>query len=114
MFSPDINICDLCFFNSLQHRSFQLRSKSHSEMELMNTVQEAWTEYDWQALERAWGLQFAVYRAILDAKGTNTYEKPHSQDRARQEAGAGTIDPYVSMDTYLNGTIARDELDNNL
>jgi hypothetical protein len=105
-----MNICDLCFFNSLQHRSFELRSKSHTEMELMGTVQEAWAEYDWQTLERAWGLQFAVYRAILDAKGTNTYVKPHSEVRVRQLAGAGTIDPYVSMDTYLTGNIARDEL----
>jgi hypothetical protein len=77
----------------------------------MATVQEAWAEYDWQTPERAWGLQFAVYRAILDAKGTTTHVKLRSDVRARQLAGAGTIDPYVSMDTYLiTGNIARDEL----
>jgi hypothetical protein len=110
--SPDMNICDLCFFNSLQHRSFELRSNASSEMELMQAVQQAWTEYQWETLERAWGLQFAVYRSILDARGGNQYEKPHTNVRARQLAGAGTIDPYVTMPSYLTGMEARDALDN--
>lgn len=110
--SPDLNICDLCFFNSLQKRSFELRSKSNTEMELMNTVQQAWAEYDWETLERAWGLLFAVYRAVLDAKGTNQYVKPHSGVRVRQHDGAGTLDPYVSQDTWLTAQEALDALNN--
>lgn len=108
--SPDLNLCDLCFFNSLQKRSFELRSKSTTEMQLMATVQEAWDQYDWQTLERSWGHLFAVYRAVLDAGGTNQYTKPHSGVRERQHDGAGTIDPYVSMDTYLSAMEARDAL----
>ena len=108
--SPDTNLCDLLFFNSLQKRSFELRSKSNSPQELMDTVQQAWEEYHWKTLERGWGHLFATYRAILDAEGTNMYERPHSGVTERQRAGAGTLDPYVSMESYLTGMEARDAL----
>jgi len=73
-------------------------------------VQQAWAEYPWKTLERGWGHLFATYRAILDAEGTNMYERPHSGVTERQRAGAGTLDPYVSMESYLTGMEARDAL----
>jgi hypothetical protein len=108
--SPDLNVCDLCFFNSLQKRSFDLRSKSNTPQQLMDTVRQAWQEYDADTLERCWGHLFAVYREILADKGDNQYIRPHSSVGLRQKHEAGTLDPIVTMDMYLNAVEARDAL----
>lgn len=108
--SPDLNLCDLCFFNSLQKASFQIRSQSHTMQQLQDTVLQAWEEYDSMKLERAWGHLFARYREILRLKGGNSTGHLHTDVGVRQKAGAGTMDPYVDMDTYLNAVEARDLL----
>jgi hypothetical protein len=74
--SPDTNLCDLCFFNSLQSQSFQIRSQCTTEAQLVDTVMEAWHQYSPDKLERAWGHLFACYREILKDEGGNRYENP--------------------------------------
>lgn len=108
--SPDLNLCDLCFFNSLQKASFQIRSQSNTIEQLIATVQQAWAEYDSLKLERAWGHLFARYREILFQKGSNQISNLHTDVGARQKSGAGAMDPYVSMDVYLDAVEARDTL----
>lgn len=108
--SPDTNLCDLCFFNSLQSQSFQIRSQCTTEAELVQTVMQAWDNYSSDKLERAWGHLFACYREILKDKGGNRYEKPHSNVCKRQRADEQTIDELVPIDLVLTGREALDAM----
>jgi hypothetical protein len=109
--SPDLNLCDLCFFNSLQASSFDLRSQSNTEAELIENVMAAWQQYPWTTLERAWGHLYACYREILKAEGDNQYDKPHSGVGQRQTAGLVVVDNFVPMDVYLSAMEAFAEME---
>jgi hypothetical protein len=111
--SPDLNLCDLCFFSSLQSASFSLRSECHTPAQLITNVMQAWDEYPWEALERAWGLLHSVYRSVLDDGGGNMYAMPHSGVKERQRDGGIVCDRVVPLDLKLKGSIALAALNDN-
>jgi hypothetical protein len=83
--SPDLNLCDLSIFASLQARQQQVWTTTVDG--LIKAVGEVWDAYDWQSVERAWFVLFGVYDLILEHKGDNGYKLPHNGVRKRQQAG---------------------------
>ncbi len=63
--SPDLNKCDLCFFNSLQLDSERHRKGGKIE-ELIVSVENAFKEYDSDKLARVHALASAVFREIME------------------------------------------------
>ena len=86
--SPDLNICDLTFFVSLQARSDRLKKDKKGVQGLMDAVEEAFDEYDRDTLERLFGHLYACYNEILKCEGSNQYDQPHAGVRKNQASGA--------------------------
>ena len=87
--SPDTNIMDLGFFNSLKKRIASSYALAESVQELMAAVMGAYENYDRDTLERIWGHQYAVYGMILNHFGENDFSAPHSGVTKNQRAGNG-------------------------
>ena len=85
--SPDVNILDLGFFNSLKKRIASEYASATTEKELMDAVMGAYGTYDRATLECIWGHQYAVYGMILKHFGCNNFKAPHSGVRKNQRAG---------------------------
>lgn len=80
--SPDLNLCDLSFFSSLQKR--QQKHWTSNIDDLLNVVATEWNDYEWKSLERQWWTLFAVYDEVLRRCGDNDFVTPHSNARALQ------------------------------
>lgn len=80
--SPDLNLCDLSIFASLQARQRQHWTASIDG--LIETVLQVWEEYDWQTVERCWMTLCSVYTLILEHQGNNSFKLPHSGVRKLQ------------------------------
>jgi hypothetical protein len=74
--SPDLNILDLAFFNSLQTNCF-MTSISNNKQELIDHVVDCYFDYPWETLERAYMTLQCVMNAILRCDGGNWYKLPH-------------------------------------
>jgi hypothetical protein len=85
--SPDLDILDLGFFNSLKKSVASTYALSESTDKLMEEVMRAYENYDRDILERIWGHQYAVYGMILKHLGGNDFPAPHSSVRKNQNAG---------------------------
>jgi hypothetical protein len=85
--SPDTNILDLGFFNSLKKRIAAKYALSNTREELMDAVMGAYGTYERDTLECIWGHQYAVYDRILKHFGGNDFSAPHSGVRKNQRAG---------------------------
>ena len=83
--SPDLNINDLGFFNSLQ--SLADKTDPESLSQLLDSVEECYWEYDKQTLERVWQAQFNTYNCILKARGGNDFKQSHTGVSKRQRRG---------------------------
>lgn len=83
--SPDLNINDLGFFNSLQ--SLADKTDADSLSDLLDAVEECYWEYDPETLERVWQAQFNTYNCILKARGGNNFKQPHTGVSKRQRRG---------------------------
>lgn len=81
--SPDLNICDLAFFNSLQSRYDNIKRDSDvTGFEgILTNVQEAFNEYNEDALRASYGHLYGVYDEILRCEGDNNYDLPHRDVR---------------------------------
>jgi len=77
--SPDSNILDLGFFNSLQSKQWQLPVAKTTE-ELIERVEEAWNEYDPRTLEKVFLTHQATMDEIIKCHGDNTFKAPHYSD----------------------------------
>jgi hypothetical protein len=82
--SPDLNKLDLCFFWSLQKRADKLKWNAKTVDALVAAVQQAFTDYDAETLERCHGCLIADYMEVLKCKGGNDFRTPHSGVRKRQ------------------------------
>jgi len=71
---------------------------------------EAWAEYDWKKLERAWGTLHEVYRCILGNEGGNTYQLIHTGITARQTAAADPVDRIIPIELVTKGRLALNRL----
>lgn len=97
--SPDLNKNDLCFFNSLQRRTDELKLQSPDIKYLVANVKRAYEMYDPSILARIDGVLKSVYREILKCKGDNGYKLPHSGVGKRQRNGLSVTD--YTVDTNL-------------
>ncbi|CAM9963095.1 unnamed protein product, partial [Ascophyllum nodosum] len=73
--SPDTNILDLGFFNSIQ--SLQDRTTLNTVDELIEEVGRVFAAQDVAVLGRVWTTYQAVLEQIMLAKGDNTFKLPH-------------------------------------
>jgi hypothetical protein len=83
--SPDMNLCDLSFFHSLQKR--QQNHWTEGIEQLIEAVESEWQSYEWQTLERQWWTLFAVSDEIMKVCGDNNFVIPHSNARTLQADG---------------------------
>lgn len=111
--SPDLNVLDLTLFHAMQRASDQLRDTNDESLQhLEDSVTLMWQQFDWQTIERGFGVLHEIYRQVLNSGGTNTYKLPHSDVRKRQSDEVEVIDRSVSNQTRLAGEDARDLLVN--
>ena len=73
--SPDTNVLDLGFFNSIQ--SLQHRKHSNTTGELIKVVKEAFAELQREKLNKIFLTQQKVHEMILLRDGHNDYKLPH-------------------------------------
>jgi hypothetical protein len=83
--SPDLNTLDLGFFHSLANLAYDTDPDTLSD--LLDAVEECYWDYDSDTLERVWQAQFNVYNCILEARGDNNFQLPHTGVSKRQRAG---------------------------
>ena len=69
--SPDLNICDLSFFNSLKKRADILKRNSKNIEDLIGAVQLSFSQYDQETLKISYGHLYACFKEILKSKGDN-------------------------------------------
>ncbi|CAN0446160.1 unnamed protein product [Ectocarpus sp. 12 AP-2014] len=85
--SPDTNILDLGFFNSIQ-QSLQDRTSPKKIDDLVEAVNNAWEADPPATLNRVWlSLQACLEQMIMLAGGDNTYKLPHVDDSRLENAG---------------------------
>ena len=71
--SPDLNVLDLCFWNSNKKT---LKGKNWSTMrEMIDDVETKWKSYDPSKVEAAFRILYAVYRGILRTFGDNNFDR---------------------------------------
>jgi hypothetical protein len=100
--SPDLNINDLGFFNSLKHRVSGLKNKALNIDQLMANVRQEWHEYDSNTLEKIWAIQISCWGEILKVQGSNQYKLPHSGINKRSRRGDQIVNLSIDVDAYNN------------
>jgi hypothetical protein len=95
--SPDLNLCDLTFFRSLDCCVSRMKHNAHSMVELMHLVVDDnfMMAYEDGKFERGFGHLYAVLRSILATRGSNDFRNPH--DNVRMRHAAGECLNYVGM-----------------
>ena len=73
--SPDLNLNDLGFFNSLQSTYYQ--TCPSNAMELIQMVQETYSEYPAAKINRIWLTLQSCMNEIIKVHGCNQYTIPH-------------------------------------
>ncbi|CAN0514412.1 unnamed protein product, partial [Ectocarpus sp. 12 AP-2014] len=73
--SPDMNILDLGFFNSIQ--SLQDRTTPTTVDELVAEVQRAFWAQKSETLDRVWTTLQSILQEVMLARGDNTFKLPH-------------------------------------
>ena len=96
--SPDLNVLDLGFFNSIQ--SLQHEASPNTIDELINCVQDAFHQLEANTLDNVFTTLQACMELIMLAGGGNCYKIPHlSKEKLRREGGL--LERYVcSKEAY--------------
>ena len=81
--SLDLNMLDLGFFHSLQHRAVEFKEGA-SIADFVTAVESAFHRDDAPALERVWRSLLKAVFCMVDYAGGNDYRVPH--------VGAGDAD----------------------
>jgi hypothetical protein len=79
--SPDLNILDLCFFNSLQSYNFH-EELCNSKADLVKAVNNSFSTYCPDTLNRSFLTLQAVMNEILKVDGGNNFKLPHVSKEA--------------------------------
>lgn len=82
--SPDFNVLDLGFFNSIQ--SLQHEASPNTIDELIECVQNAFNELNMEKLDNTFLTLQSCFEATILAKGGNSYKIPHmNKTKLRRE-----------------------------
>jgi hypothetical protein len=84
--SPDMNICDLAFFASIQslyHKKVGIKTN----VDLIDAVEEAFAEYNPQKLDHAFLSLMMNYNCVIQHEGSNKYTTPHMGKQRLERAG---------------------------
>ena len=73
--SPDLNVLDLGFFNSLQ--SLQLKHHTKTTEELVEIMEKVFAEYPCKKLDHVFLTLMGVMNEIIECDGGNNYALPH-------------------------------------
>ena len=107
--SPDLNILDLGFFNSIQ--SLHYRKLCRTYEELQKNVCDAFANYKVSTLSDLWLTLQAIYNEVIKAKGNNNYKLPHLKEEALRKQGrlqenvsvcSGALKSMRSHQEFLN------------
>jgi len=93
--SPDLNINDLTFFNSLDSMVCHMKDNAHDMLGLIDCVTEAFDAYDSAKIDSGFGHLFAVFRKILEHRCGNKSRSPH--DHVCENIAAGRSLNFVNM-----------------
>jgi hypothetical protein len=86
--SPDLNVNDLCFFNSLSKRADRIKREGHGNISgLKDSVKQAYDEFPRDTIVIGYGHLWSCFNEILVIEGGNKYKSPHDQVRERVAAG---------------------------
>eukprot|EP00903_Cladosiphon_okamuranus_P008822 g8449.t1 len=107
--SPDTNILDLGFFNSIQ--SLQDRTCPRTVDELVTAVEQAWAADPPKVLNRVWLSLQACLEQIMLAGGDNDYKLPHIGKAKLERAGTLPWQLECSDEAWAKSTAALAELE---
>ena len=74
--SPDLNVLDLGFFNSIQ--TLQHEKAATNIDELVAAVEEAYWEQDPETVNNIFLTQQKVMECVMKSEGKNNYKLPHT------------------------------------
>lgn len=98
--SPDLNILDLGFFNSLKSRVAKLKVNASSLDDLMSRVYKAFEEYDSETLDSIWSQLFTNYNIISQEMGGNNSKVYHAGNRRKQRDKDSKCDLSIDKEVY--------------
>lgn len=97
--SPDVNICDLGFFNTVQ--SIQQEKCASRIEDLVQNVQDAFEEVESTSLLDNFITIQAVFREILRSNGGNDFKIPHLKKQVHRRAGKPIVNVTCDAETIL-------------
>jgi hypothetical protein len=108
--SPDFNILDLGYFNSIQ--ALQQKSRCKSVVELLRVVQLSFANLPKQSLENVFYTLFRCMESSMLIGGYTTYKMPRSH-KAKLRKTPGALDSleHCSLEAWLSATEALEALD---
>ncbi|KAH9159503.1 hypothetical protein LEN26_002307 [Aphanomyces euteiches] len=80
--SPDLNVLDLGFFNSIQ--SLQHKKECRNTEDLMLAVKDAFNELDPVTLTKTFKTLQRVMKIVIEVNGSNSFKIPRSKDQVNQ------------------------------
>jgi len=83
--SPDTNINDLAFFNSIQ--SLYHEAAPGDEFDMIKAVEKAYNDYPVNKINRMWLTLQSVCNEIIEHNGDNDYSIPHLRKEALEREG---------------------------
>lgn len=99
--SPDLNILDLGFFNSIQ--ALQHKECPNTVPELISAVEKSFNEYPAKKVNRVFVTLQLCMREIMKIEGSNKYKIPHVKKDALEREGR--LPTQVSCDYNLVQTV---------
>ena len=99
--SPDLNVLDLGFFNSIQSLQYKKRSKDIDH--LIANVEKAFDETEREALNNVFLSLQACMEATLGAEGDNNYKLPHMGKASLLREGTLPISIICNDESLLAG-----------
>jgi hypothetical protein len=84
--SPDLNICDLSFFNSIQSLYYKIPGVNNVRS-CVDAVAATFNAYEPKLLNRAFLSLFQNYNLVLQHEGSNKYQVPHMGKQRLENIG---------------------------
>ncbi len=102
--SPDLNVLDLCLFNSMQ--SMQAKQPFANIRDAVNRIDEVFENYCPEKLDNSFITLQAVMQLVFKHEGKNDYKLPHLGKDKKKRAGDPMITFPICDDAYLTGMSA--------